>query len=379
MDLVGDMLFEQLKRRHGNAIQANRIRPPFRRRATAPGVLRSSRAAWNGDRLWNRMVEYPLWLRKRRERYDIFHIVDHSYAHLALTLRGGRTVVTCHDLDAFRCLTDPAREPRPLWFRAIARRILNGLRSAEHVIFVSEAVRREAGSLGLIPNSRSTVIHNGVHCEPGTDGDADREARRLLGADASGPVLLSVGSTIPRKRIDILLRVFAGVLKEIPASRLIRVGGPLTGPQADLARKLGVARSLVELPFLDRAVLGAVYRSATLLLQPSESEGFGLPVVEAMAHGCPVVASDLPALREIGGKAAVYCQVGNVSEWTESVSRLLNQLRAEPALWNRFRSRSIENARRFTWRETADRVANVYHEVMEKTEEPKTALSHHGQ
>ncbi len=379
MNLVGEMMFEQLTRRHGRTLDTDRITPPFQRRATAPRVFRSSHAAWNTDRLWNRMVGYPRWLRGRQERYDIFHIVDHSYAHLALTLPSARTVVTCHDLDAFRCLTEPAKDPRPLWFKIMTQRILNGLRSAKHVIFVSEAVRQEANRLGLLPNSHCSVIHNGVQCEPDTGGDADREALCLLGAVATGPILLSVGSTVPRKRIDILLRVLAGVAREIPAVRLIRAGGPLTGPQAELAGELGVTRLIVELPFVDRAVLGAVYRRATLLLQPSESEGFGLPVVEAMAYGCPVVASDLPALREIGGQAAVYCRVGDVSEWTESVSRLLHQWREEPALWNRLRSRSIENVRRFNWRETADRVAGVYQEVIAKTEGLEMALSHHQQ
>ena len=351
MDLVGDMLLAQMCGRHGNSIRTERIQPAFRRRVTAARMLRDSRTAWNGDRLWNRMVEYPRSLRSllkgKQTGYDLFHIVDHSYAHLALDLGPNRTVVTCHDLDAFRCLTQPAGESRPYWFRLFARRILNGLQAAAHVVFVSDSVRREAIALGLVEERNSSVIYNGVDEDPEFDEDADREARRLLGIEANAPLLMSVGSTAPRKRIDVLLRVFAAVATRYPAARLIRAGGPLSDPQWALAGELGIAQSIIELPFLERPVLNAVYRRATVLLQPSEAEGFGLPVAEAMARGCPVVASDIPVLREIGGEGAIYCEAGNVPEWTASVIGLLDRRREAPTDWNEWRGRAIESARRF--------------------------------
>jgi glycosyltransferase involved in cell wall biosynthesis len=365
MDLIGEMLFEQLQRCHSDMIEADLIRPVFRQRATALGVLRSSHAGRNFDRLWNRMVEYPRWLRKRTKNYDLFHIVDHSYAQLALTLPKGRTVITCHDLDVFRCLVDPAKEPRPLWYRAMAQRVLNGFRSARHVFFVSEAVRQEADRLGLIAGVDCSVVHNGADCDAVAGPEAERVADRLLGLPAGELLLLSVGSTVPRKRIEDLLRVFAGIANEVPGVRLIRVGGSLTGPQLELARQLGVSGAIAELPFLERSVLSAVYRRAALLLQPSAAEGFGLPVAEAMAQGCPVVVSDLPVLREIGGDAAIYCPVGDIAGWIQSVHRLLNQCSFEPTAWSLLRSRSIENARRFGWRENASRVARVYREIVE--------------
>jgi glycosyltransferase involved in cell wall biosynthesis len=364
MDLVGEMLFEQVSGGHPTTIRADRIRPAFRRRATAFSRFRQSPVAWNVDRLWNRMVEYPRWLHPRRERYDIFHIVDHSYAHLVLDLPRNRSIVTCHDLDAFRCLIQPEREPRPLWFKRMARRILGGFQRAAHVVFVSETVREEAAGFGLVSMEKSSVIHNGV--TPGIcSDDADREAARLLGFDNTGPLLLHVGSTIPRKRIDLLLTIFAGVLKSVPSAKLVRAGGPFSAPQAALARQLGVERSIIHLPFMDRAVLTAVYRRASLLLQPSEAEGFGLPLIEAMVCGCPVVASDIPVLREVGGHAAAYCRVGKVSEWTQTVVRLLGQRAVQSAGWHAFQRRSIENASRFSWREAADRMIGVYHRIIE--------------
>ena len=84
----------------------------------------------------------------------------------------------------------------------------------------------------------------------------------------------------------------------------------------------------------DRATLAAVYRRAALALQPSEAEGFGLPVAEAMACGTPVLASDLPVLREVGGEAAVYRPVADVPAWSEAALNLLAERQAQHATWH---------------------------------------------
>ena len=89
--------------------------------------------------------------------------------------------------------------------------------------------------------------------------------------------------------------------------------------------RLGLEPHIIVLPFLERRVLAAVYRRAAVVLQPSDREGFGLPVAEAMACGTPVVASDLPPLREVGGAMASYCPVGDVEAWTSTVSELLDE------------------------------------------------------
>ena len=145
----------------------------------------------------------------------------------------------------------------------------------------------------------------------------------MLGPISDGAIeILHVGSVIKRKRIDTLLEVFALVVKEFPQARLIRVGGQFTAEQIKMVEKLGINRSIKVLPFIDREVLAAVYRRAALVLQTSESEGFGLPVVEAMACGAPVIASDLAVLREVGGEAARFCPVGDVEAWRASNHRI---------------------------------------------------------
>jgi glycosyltransferase involved in cell wall biosynthesis len=276
-------------------------------------------------------------------------------------------VVTCHDLDTFRCLLDPEREKRPRWFRAMTRRILEGFRQAAHVIAVSNATRNEILRYGLFPPERINVIPNGVHplYSPSPNSFWDQKAAELMpvpGVDT--PWLLSVGNTLPRKRLDVLLRVFAAVHRNVAGIRLVRVGG-FTPEQLRLAGELGVEHAVLNLPFLKRELLAAVYRRATLLLHTAEAEGFGLPLIEAMACGCPVVASDLPVLREVGGTAASYCSVGEVESWERTVAGLLMERTRSLDAWEIRRQQGRTHSARFSWAENARQTVLVYQNILE--------------
>ena len=363
MDLVGDMILEHLQSGHPVEVAAARVRPPFRRRLERLAPPRRRRAAHNVDRLWNRFGDYPRALRgpDLRGAFDVYHIVDHSYAQLVHAVPAGRAIVTCHDLDTFRCLLDPAREPRPRWFRAMARRILTGLQRAAAVACISEATRAGLLAHGVVPANRLHLIPYGIPPEHTAEPDPprDAEAEALLGPP--GPVdLLHVGSTIPRKRIDVLLDVFAAVRRARPDARLIRVGGHLTPDQDRQARALGVADAIVSIPFLDRPRLAAVYRRAALVLQPSEAEGFGLPVAEAIACGAAVLASDLPALREAGGPIATYRPVAAVPSWTAAALDLLDQRASRSDAWLARRAAGLARSAGFRWATHADRLIPLY-------------------
>jgi glycosyltransferase involved in cell wall biosynthesis len=371
MDLVADMLFERLERNHAAEFSTSRICPSFHPHFLRVPLLRRRPFFFNADRLTHRFVDYPRWLRREARDFDLFHIVDHSYAQLVHHLPPERTIVTCHDLDTFRCLLHPEREPRPRWFRAIAARTLSGLQKAAHVIAVSAATRDDIIGHGLFPADRVTVISNGVHpsCSPLPNEGADADLARLLPSDFGSAVwLLNVGSTMARKRLDVLLRVLAAVRRQRPEVRLLRAGGRLTPEQRQLARQLDVDNALVEMPFLSRETLAAVYRRAHLLVHTAEAEGFGLPIVEAMACGCPVVASDLQVLREVGGAAAVYCPVADVQACSDAVIRLLEEREHSGAAWDHRRQQAIAQGSHFGWGEAARQTAGVYTAVLERTQ-----------
>ena len=352
MDLVGDMLFDQLSQ--SEVVASERVKPVMMLAGNRPG---------RSARLLGRFVQYPRALRRIASKFDLFHIVDHSYAHLVRELPPGRTVVTCHDLDAFNCLLDPQRGRRSFAFRAMTRRILSGLQAAAHVTCDSAATRDDILWHRLLPPERLTVVHNGVHPALTANADpfADREVATKLGRGAGNcPELLHVGSTIPRKRIDVLLRVFAVVRKHVPDCRLVRVGTPFTPQQESLAAELGVRQYIDWLERLDTRLLASCYRRASAVLQPSESEGFGLPVIEALACGAPVVASDIPPLREVGGDAADYCPLGDLSAWTSAILQIIFRGDERAAR----RPHALQQASRFTWTNYANQMLAIYREVL---------------
>jgi glycosyltransferase involved in cell wall biosynthesis len=355
MDLVAEMLLRELRERQADRVRAVRVCPPFRRRLSRLPLLGRLRAAFNADRLLNRFRDYPRYLRSSAGGADWYHVCDHTYAHLLHALPAGRAGAFCHDLDAFRCLLEPKRERRPRWFRALARRILTGLQKAAAVFHLTQTVRDQIEQQGLIDPARL------VHAPPGVALEFTPEPANGTASVVSGLLrpgerfLLHVGSCIPRKRIDVLLEVFAGLRRRRFDLRLVQVGGVWTEEQRRRIERLGIGPWIVQRRGIDRASLADLYRRAALLLQTSEGEGFGIPVIEALACGCSVAASDLPVLREAGGPAAVYCPVGEVEAWVAMVSRLLDgsessAVRAERVAW----------ASRFSWRAHAETILDGY-------------------
>jgi glycosyltransferase involved in cell wall biosynthesis len=358
MDLVADMLLDALPSVSAGQIAATRLRPPMIRRWTRLPVVGGGSRARLGDRLTGRLWDYPRWLRPRRGDFDVFHIVDHSYAHLIRELPADRTIVTCNDTDAFEAVRERAAsrfDPS----RLLAAHVLDGIARASHVACISEATRQDLISTGRVDPSRTSVAYLGAHpsCTPEPDAAADAGIERLLGPRRFE--VLHVSSTIPRKRIDVLLEMFSRFRTVQSDARLLRVGGPLTREQRRLAERLNVVDALVELPFLERPQLAALYRRASVVVLTSDREGFGLPVVEAMACGTPVIASDIPALREVGGTAALYCPPGDVARWAETLAHFQRD-QSDAAACERRRAACLEAAARFDWRRYAAQMAALY-------------------
>ncbi len=359
MDLCGDMLLDHLPRDGPYALGSARLCPPFRRLATRLPMVGQRRAALNADQLLNRFILFPRYARQAARRFDLFHVADHTYAQLVHALPAARTGVYCHDVDAFRCLFDTVANPRPRWFRAMSQRILSGLRKAAVVFHSTAAVGEEINRVGLIDPDRLVHAPYGVTPEF-TPGATQPEVELPWLADLDGrPWVLHVGTCNKRKRIDVLLDVVAAVRQTVPDLRLVKVSGEWTAAQRDRIDRLGLAGAITHVGGLARAELAEVYRRATVVLMPSEAEGFGLPVIEALACGAAVVASDIPAMREAGGPAAVYAPVGDVGAWSDLVAKLLADPAAAPPRCDR-----LAWAGRFTWTAHAEIIARAYHRLL---------------
>jgi glycosyltransferase involved in cell wall biosynthesis len=366
MDLVADMLLSHLSAQFSDVYDTTLVRPAMKLRFGAVPFVGGGNSARKADQVLNRFLEYPRRLRSGRKQFDIFHIVDHSYGQLVHDLPADRTLLTCHDLDAFRCIVEPEHEPRSSLFRAMTRRVLSGFRKAARVACSSETTRQEILRFGLLPPERLAVVPLAVDPAFSTmpDATADAAIDKLLGpVSGRGVDIVHVGSTIPRKRIDILLRAFAKVKEQAPDARLIRIGSLFTEAQTAMMDRLKLWDSTVVIPFLNHRDLASVYRRASVVLQPSEREGFGLPVVEAMACGAPLIASDIPVLREIGGAAAAYCALEDIDVWRDSVLETVSRTPGSSA-FEAVRAAGLAHASKYTWSAYAEGSARLYEELL---------------
>ena len=354
MDLCAEMLSAHWPADVGTL---TRLAPPFVRLATQLPVVGRSRTAFNADRTFNRYAHYPRFARRIADDFDAVHIADHSYAALVNAVPAGRAGVTVFDLDAFRCLLDPAADPRPRWFLALTRRTLAGVQRAAAVFVVSQVVGEQLRATGLIDPARIRYAPAGV--APEFTPVAAEPPPAWLATLAGMPWVAHVGSCVPRKRIDVLLEVVARLRPQLPGLRLVKVGGTFApAHHAQIARHR-LADAILHVHNLSRSELATVYRAAPAVLQTSDAEGFGLPVIEALACGAAVVASDLPVLREVGGPCATYAPAGATDAWEAAVHGVLTRARP-PAE----RAAAVAWAAQFTWPRHAAAVAAGYRELV---------------
>lgn len=315
MDLVADELVRSAAELPG--LDVRHVRPrmlgPFSKLAPARAA---SYLVKNADRFSGRYLEYSLRMLRERGRHDRFHVVDHSYAHLALLLPAGRIGVYCHDTDAFLPLFQPNA---PRWRKSLASVLLAGMRRADVVFYSTGSVRESIVRHALVPESLLVHAPYGVARE--FQPAPTREDARL---GDRPPFVLHVGSLIPRKNPEFLLRLFSSVRDQRPDLELVQVGGTFSDAQERLVDELGLRPHLRRLSGLTRGELAALYRRALAVLQPSTAEGFGLPIIEALSCGAPVVASDLPVLREVGGDAVDYCPVSALDAWRRTLLGVLD-------------------------------------------------------
>jgi glycosyltransferase involved in cell wall biosynthesis len=372
MDLVADALVRELSRQNAGAVQPTLVRPSL-----VPVIRRVRRGPDGGgataDRVFSRFWLYRRALVGGIRRSDVFHVIDHSYAHLALSLPSGRAIVTCHDTDTFRGFVTPGPIETGLP-RFLVRRLAAGLARAALVVCPTRATATDLVGSGLAAEEQIRIVPYGVDL-PACDADSSALADRLLQSPAPTTDILHVGSTIPRKRIDLVLESFAVLAARNGRVRLVRAGGPFTADQASHADRLGIAHRILVLPLLTRAALHAVYRRASLLMMTSDREGFGLPIVEAMAAGVPVLARDLPVFREIAGHTAEYVSTVNPAHWATAAERLLAERELATESWTARRERGLAHAARYSWTTYAAAMAALYRTVANRHRAVRSAWS----
>ena len=271
--------------------------------------------------------------------FGAVHFPDHALPP------GVRTpsVVTVHDVSF---LTHPAAyEPRSLDFYRTASQRLS---RASQVITVSAHVRDQLVERKLVPGDRVSVIHEA----PTTSLDVEPDSTPLRSGYA-----LMVGTLQPRK--NHVHAAGAWLRSKAARAMPLLVVGALGYQGVEIVRTVRTLDPEARVRFIGAvsdAMLGQLYRHASLLLQPSLDEGFGLPVLEAMRAGAPCVVSDIGALREVAANAALYVDPQDSEALTDAIDRVAD----DPSLSARLRSAGRERAAEFSWSRAAAATLSVY-------------------
>lgn len=297
-------------------------------------------------------------VRLRRER-GLLHLTHHHLARYA-ALRGRPFVVTVHDLIRWHDLTGRAVYiARPGARDRLGLRLdYRALRRAAALIAVSHATRRDLVTLLGISPERVHVVHEGLD---------HARFRPVPARPVQGRYVLFVGSEHPRKNLVTLLRAFAELKRSARFRdlRLVKVGEAGTGEAPFRRRTLAVVRDLGlerDVVFAERVpdeALPGYYSGAAVLALPSLAEGFGLPPLEAMACGCPVVTSTAGALPEVTGGAALRVPPTD----SAALSRALEEVLTDEGCAAALRDRGLRRAATFTWERTAHETLAVYRRV----------------
>ena len=305
--------------------------------------------------LWHRL-SLPLPVELFAGPADLIYSPDFL---LPPTLLGRPTLLTVHDL-SFEIMPETLPEPLVAYLR---RNVPRAVRRATHILADSESPRQDLVRLWGVPPERITVLYSGVEprFRPVEDPERQAQVRARYGL-GPWPFVLTVGTVQPRKNYPRLIEAFAILVREgiFPQGHLVIVGeqGWKAEGTFEAIRRSGLMDRIHWLGFVADEDLPALYSAASAFVLVSRYEGFGLPALEAMACGTPVVASRTSSLPEVVGDAGILVDPESVEEIAQGLRMVLT----DPERRATLRAMGLERARRFTWEAAARR----WHEVVER-------------
>jgi glycosyltransferase involved in cell wall biosynthesis len=325
-------LFDFLKGAMKQIVVPERFRPPVK------NIL------WHQAQLPNLVQQHGI---------EVLHIP--SYRRL-LWRKPCRLVATIHDLAPFR-VPDKYDWKRMIYGRVIARRLAH---RQDQIIAISQNTANDLMNFFRLPASRITVVHNGIEHERFSPGSAEEAQRKWAQRDLRSPFFLYVARLEhPGKNHVRLISAFEEFKAATKADwQLVFAGSDWHGAEAIHAaiRRSPFVADIHCLGFVPDSDLPELYRASGAFVYPSLYEGFGMPPLEAMACGCPVIASACGSLGEVLGAAAAIVQPEDI----HTIAKQLYIVATDSATRNRLRAAGLAQAHKFDWAKTAQATLEVY-------------------
>lgn len=301
-----------------------------------------------------RIMDHFLFLRKVPQGYRLYHLLNPNLG--ILTIKCKPNIVTVHDLYPFTKMAyrDLIVHSFGLEFPILEAMKFNMrfIKFADKVICVSQYTKKELTSLMHINASKVHVIPLGVDHKYFRPRNK-MEMRRKLNLPQNKKIILHVGVDEPRKNIEVLLKAFYHVRRKMPDTVLVRIGG-MRSKTAKQISSMNLRDSLIH--FTKVLDIEPYYNAADVLVFPSYYEGFGLPVLEAMASGLPVIAGESTSIPEVLGDAGMLFPPYD----TGTLSEYLVQLLTDKSLQQELSLKGLRRSRMFNWEICAKKTLEVY-------------------
>jgi glycosyltransferase involved in cell wall biosynthesis len=333
-------LVEQLKKINGG-YEYSLIRPDIEQDFSAPKRF-----------LWD---QFGVPKQARAEKVDLLHQPSFS----APVFFGGRTVVTIHDLIAVHF-----GEDIPFWSRQYFGRWMPfSYNFVDHIIAVSNHTKKDIIDLLHTPEDKITVIYEAADTKFKPLPDKASQAKRIKEKyKIKDDFILHVGTLNPRKNLEFLVSVYSEVVKKFPNTNLVIAGkkGWYYESLIEKVNSLDLGKKVLFIGYIDEEDKVAMYNAATMLVFPSLYEGFGLPPLEAMSCGVPVVASNRSSIPEVVGEGGLLIDPTDIKAWTDGICLFLKS----PKDREKYGQYGIKQASKFSWSKTAQETISVYDKVL---------------
>jgi len=305
-----------------------------------------------------------VWWKVCNDHAAIAHIASHYYAHILNFIPLKRSVVTCYDL--IELMQMESRQVSYRWHRRkhIQAAVI-GMLKAKHIITISEYTKKRILEKFLYPEDRITVIYPALDRAVFFPRPIDHAKMIQYGLDESARYVLYVGSEQRRKNLRTLIAAFSIARQKISDLKLLKVGSHQTeaGRKQLLSqiKELGLESDFQLIDYVNDCDLPYIYSAASVFVFPSLLEGFGLPVLEAMACGVPVVTSDAASIPEVAGEAALLVDPLDADSLADSIIQVV----LDDSAAREMSAKGIAQAQKFTLERAASKTLKVYRKLLD--------------
>ena len=306
------------------------------------------------SKIINKLLIFPYQVRKKAKKDNINHITSDDLVYLLNFINFKKCIVNCHDLISWVYYR---KYLSPFW-----RLNINGLKRADRIITVSNFSKSEIIKHLGYPEDKIEVIPDAVD-HSRYYPKRDKEILKRHNIPENEKVILYVGSEQPRQNVPFLIRGFAKLKEVLPGVKLLKIGNPQwPGARENLEkliRDLNLQNDVMFLGYLPEDELLKFYNAADLFVYPCLYAGFGIPPLEAMACGTPVITSNLTSLPEVEENAGIMVDPYDINGLTKAMSEALTN----ENLRENMIKKGLERAKIFSWEKSAEKTREVYEKL----------------